>query len=118
MPEMTPPAGLSAAGEIVNKAGRYVAVTGVLFVVLGILAIIEPAIAGLAVAIFVGWLLMFAGAAHAFAAFGGGGGSRVVWQLLFAVIYVVGGFYFLTHPRVGLGTLTLFLAVILVAEAI
>src|SRR5262249_43552811 len=41
-----------------------------------------------------------------------------VWQLLLAVIYVAGGFYFLTHPLLGLGTLTLVLAAILVTEAI
>jgi uncharacterized membrane protein HdeD (DUF308 family) len=38
--------------------------------------------------------------------------------LLLAIIYVMGGFYFLTHPLLGLGTLTLFLAVILVMEAL
>jgi uncharacterized membrane protein HdeD (DUF308 family) len=91
---------------------------GVVFVVLGALAIIEPAIAGLAVAIFVGWVLVFGGITHAIAAFGGGGAGRVIWQVILAAIYIIGGFYFLTHPLLGLGTLTLFLAVILVMEAV
>jgi uncharacterized membrane protein HdeD (DUF308 family) len=114
----TKSAALSGPGTIVNAAGRWLTAIGVVFVVLGILAIIEPAVAGLAVAILVGWLLMFGGAAHAVGAFSGGGAGRVVWQLMLAVMYAVGGFYFLTHPLLGLGTLTLFLAVILVIEAI
>jgi uncharacterized membrane protein HdeD (DUF308 family) len=112
------PTGLSTPGTIVHQAGRWLTALGIVFVVLGALAIIEPAVAGLAVAIFVGWLLMFGGMAHLFGAFSGGGAGRVTWQLLLAVIYVVGGFYFLTHPLLGLGTLTLLLGVILVMEAV
>ena len=118
MTEMRPTAGFSGPATIVKKAGGWLVAMGIVFVVLGALAIIEPAVAGLAVAILVGWLFIFGGAAHAVAAFGGGGAGRVVWQLLLAIIYVMGGFYFLTHPLLGLGTLTLFLAVILVMEAL
>jgi len=114
----TKPAGLSGAGVMIHKAGRWLTVLGVVFIVLGALAIIEPAFAGLAVALFVGWVLIFGGVVHAIAAFGGGGTGRVIWQLALAVLYVVGGFYFLTNPLIGLGTLTLFLAVILVMEAV
>ena len=91
-------------------------VMGIVFVVLGILAIVEPVVAGLAVAILVGWVMIVGGVAHAIAAFGGGAG-RFVWQLVVAAIYLIGGFYFLTHPLLGLGTLTLFVAVILLVEA-
>jgi uncharacterized membrane protein HdeD (DUF308 family) len=38
--------------------------------------------------------------------------------VILGIIYVIGGFYFLTHPLLGLGTLTLFLAGIIVAEAV
>jgi uncharacterized membrane protein HdeD (DUF308 family) len=118
MPETKPGAGPSGPPPIFQTAGRWLTAMGIVFVVLGVLAIVEPAIAGLAVAIFVGWLLIFGGVAHFVAAFGGGGAGRVIWQIVLAVIYVVGGFYFLTHPLLGLGTLTLFLAIILVMEAI
>jgi uncharacterized membrane protein HdeD (DUF308 family) len=105
-------------GGLIRKAGRWLTAMGIVFVVLGMLAIIEPAIAGLAVAILVGWVLIFGGIAHAVGAVGGGGVGRVVWQLIVAVIYSVGGMYFLTHPLLGLGTLTLFLAAILLVEAV
>jgi len=93
-------------------------VIGIVFIILGVLAIIEPAVAGLAVTIFVGWLLLFGGAAHLIEAFGGGGVGRVLWQLLLAAVYIVGGLYLLTHPLLGLGTLTLWLAIIFVIEAV
>jgi uncharacterized membrane protein HdeD (DUF308 family) len=110
--------GFSRPGGLITTAGRWLTAMGIVFVVLGILAIIEPAVAGLAVAIFVGWFLIFGGVAHAVGAFGGGGVGRVAWQLIVAAIYIVGGMYFLTHPLLGLGTLTLFLAAILLAEAV
>ncbi|HEY7293195.1 MAG TPA: DUF308 domain-containing protein [Vicinamibacterales bacterium] len=110
--------GLLTPGGIVRKAGRWLTVIGIVFIVLGVLAIVEPAVAGLAVAILVGWVLIFAGAAHAVDAFGGGGPGRVVWQVVLAALYIIGGWYFLTHPLLGLGTLTLVLAAILLAEAV
>src|SRR4051794_40647270 len=91
--------------EIEAKTGRGLTAIGVVFVILGVLAIAEPAVAGLAAAIFVGWFLLFGGIAHAIAAFGGGGAGRVAWQAVVAVFYFCGGMYFLTHPLLGLGTL-------------
>jgi uncharacterized membrane protein HdeD (DUF308 family) len=106
------------SGTIIKKAGRWFTAVGIVFVVLGVLAIVEPVVAGLAVAILVGWLLIFGGVAHAVSAFGGGGAGRTVWQLILAALYVIGGFYFLMNPLIGLGTLTLFLAAILLVEAV
>jgi len=113
----TPTPGLAGPVTVVKKAGRWLTAMGLVFIILGILAIVEPVVAGLAVAILVGWLLVFGGVAHAIGAFGGGIG-RAVWQLFIALIYVVGGMYFLTHPLLGLGTLTLLLAAILLVEAV
>jgi uncharacterized membrane protein HdeD (DUF308 family) len=82
------------------------------------LAIIEPGFAGLAVTILVGWLLIFGGVAHFVGAFSGGGAGHAIWQTLTGLVYFGGGFYFLTHPLLGLGTLTLVLAAIILAEAV
>jgi len=109
---------VSGRGTIIKKAGRWLTVMGILFIILGVLAIIEPAVAGLAIAILVGWLFIFGGVAHAFGAFEGGGAGRVVWHILLAVIYIMGGIYLLNHPLLGLGTLTLLLAGVLFAEAL
>jgi uncharacterized membrane protein HdeD (DUF308 family) len=103
--------------EIIKKVSGLFIAMAVVFIVLGIFSITEPAIAGLAVAILVGWLLIFGGLAHLIAAFSGGGAGRVIWQVILGIVYVIGGVYFLTHPLLGLGTLTLLLAVIILAEA-
>jgi uncharacterized membrane protein HdeD (DUF308 family) len=91
---------------------------GVLFIVLGLIAIVEPLIAGLAIAVLAGWLLLAGGVVHAISAFRAAGPRNVIWHVLLAVLYIVGGLYFVTHPLLGLGTLTLFLAVILLIEGI
>jgi uncharacterized membrane protein HdeD (DUF308 family) len=68
-------------------------------------AIVEPVVAGLAVAILVGWLLIFGGVAHLFATFRLPG--SIIWQVILGIIYIAGRIYFLTHPLIGLSTLTL-----------
>ena len=105
-------------GKIVRKASSWFIGMAVLFIVLGIVAIVEPGVAGLAVTILVGWLLIFGGGAHMVSAFSGGGAGRVIWQVLIGVVYIVGGFYFVTHPLLGLGTLTLVLAMIILIAAV
>jgi uncharacterized membrane protein HdeD (DUF308 family) len=109
--------GLRGPGTIIKKASGWLIGMAVVFILLGMLAIIEPGVAGLAVTILVGWLLIFGGVAHLIAAFGGGGAGRVIWQVLIGILYILGGVYFLTHPLLALGTLTLLLAVIILMEA-
>jgi uncharacterized membrane protein HdeD (DUF308 family) len=113
-----PTEGLRGAGKIVKKTSGWFIGMAVMFILLGILAIVEPGVAGLAITILVGWLLIFGGGAHLVAAFSGGGAGRVIWQVLIGIVYIVGGFYFLTHPLLGLGSLTLLLAVIILMEAV
>ena len=110
--------GLHGTGSLLSKASSWLIAIGVLFIILGTLAIAEPFVAGLAMAFLVGWLLMIGGVAHFIAAFAGGGLLRVLAQLLIGVVYFAGGLYFLTHPLLALGTLTLLLATIILAEAV
>ena len=109
---------MSGGGMVIKKASGWIIATAVVFMLLGIFSIIEPGVAGLAVAILVGWVLIFGGVAHLVAMFSGGGVGRVIWEALIGFVYVVGGFYFVTHPFLGLGSLTLLLAGVLVAEAV
>ena len=118
MATANPTHGLHAKTSLIKKASGWLIVMGVLFVLLGLSAIAEPLIAGLAIAFLVGWLLIIGGAVHFVAAFGGGGAWRVIVQIANGIVYVLGGVYFVTHPLLGLGTLTLLLAGIILAEAI
>jgi uncharacterized membrane protein HdeD (DUF308 family) len=118
MATTNPTHGLHSTSSLIKRASGWLIAIGVLFVVLGLLAIAEPLIAGLAIAFLVGWLLIVGGAIHFAAAFGGSGIWRVIVQILIGIVYVLGGVYFLTHPLLGLDTLTLLLAGIILAEAV
>jgi len=118
MATANPTHGLHGPGSLVKKASGWLIAIGVLFIILGIMAIAEPFAAGLAIGFLVGWLLIIAGGVHFVAAFAGGGVWRVIVQLLIGVVYVAGGVYLLTHPLLALGTLTLLLAWIILAEAV
>jgi len=90
-------------------------------IVAGILAIIVPPIAGIAVTIFVGWLLIFSGVAHL--VFGWhtrstGGLLLEVLLGIVGIVYIVVGVYLLLNPVAGLVSLTLGLAIYLFAKGI
>ena len=110
--------GLQGPAKTAKKVTGWLIGFAVLFILLGILAIAEPMVAALAVTLLVGWLLIFGGVAHLISAFGGGGAGRVFWQVLIGIVYLAGGFYFLTHTLMGVGTLTLLLAGIILAEGV
>lgn len=88
------------------------------FILLGLFAIVEPTVAGLAAAILIGWLLLIGGVAHlAGAIFVDRQERSRWWTALLGLLYTASGLFFVTHPVMGLGTLTLILAAVLVAEA-
>ena len=66
----------------------------------------------------VGWLLVFGAVMHFIAAFKGGGAKQVLFQVLIGILYLIGGLYFLTHTIMGVATLTLLLAGIILAEGV
>jgi len=84
----------------------------------GVLAIFVPPAAGLAVTIFVGWLLVFSGVAHLVFAWQTRTSGALVFELLLGVLYLVVGFYLLWNPVAGLVSLTLALALYLAMEAL
>ena len=112
---------MATQGPVVKAARKFsgwLIVAAILFIVLGAFAIIEPAMAGLGVALLVGWLLIFGGVSHFVSAFEGGGTRRVLFEILAGVVFVVGGYYMVTHPLLALSTLTLVLAAVIVAAGV
>jgi len=101
-----------------KKFTAWYMVAAVLFIVLGLFAIIEPAVAAVGVALLVGWLLILGGVAHLVAAFRGGGAGRVVLQVVSAIIFVIAGAYLLSQPLVAVGTLTALLALVLLVHGV
>ncbi|HEV3420445.1 MAG TPA: HdeD family acid-resistance protein [Candidatus Acidoferrum sp.] len=110
--------GLRGPGALVKKATGWFIAIGVLFILLGIFAILEPFAAGLGVTLLVGWLLVIGAVAHFIAAFKGGGAKHVVLQVLVGIVYLIGGLYFLTHTIMGVSALTLLLSGVILAEGV
>ena len=72
-------------------------------VVLGFLAILMPFTTGIAVSIFVGWIMVFSGFAYLAYAFAAQEAGVFLWRMLIGVAYVIGGGYLAFHPGLALG---------------
>jgi uncharacterized membrane protein HdeD (DUF308 family) len=101
-----------------KKSLTWSIVLSALMILAGVLAIFIPPVAGLAVTIFVGWLLVFSGVAHLVFAWQTRSSGSLVWELLLGVVYLLVGFYLLWNPVLGLASLTFGLALYLAAEAV
>ncbi len=113
-----PVQGLRGPMGVAKRITGWYLAAAVMFIVLGLFGIIEPGVAGLGVTLLVGWLLVLGGAGHVVAALRGGGAKHVIFQGLIALVYLIGGIYFLTHTIMALGTLTLLLAGVILAEGV
>src|ERR1700730_12823125 len=82
----------------------------ILMIVAGFLAITLPQAAGIAVNIFVGWMLVFSAVMHFVYAWQSRHGNRGIVELLLGLLYLGIGGYLLVNPIQGLVTLTLALA--------
>ena len=108
----------ATVGDVAKKVTGWSIAISVLMIVAGLFAILLPLEAGIAVNIFVGWMLIFAAAAHFVYAWSTRGTGGVIWKVLVGILYGVIGFYLLEHPARGLATLTLVLAYYLLIEGV
>ena len=83
---------------------------GVLTVVFGVLAIAAPFITGIAVTMFVGFLLVFTGIARIVHAFKSKQWGTGIWGTIIGLLGLVAGLVMLFRPGVGLASLALLLA--------
>jgi uncharacterized membrane protein HdeD (DUF308 family) len=103
---------------IVKKWLGWSIAFSVLMILAGVLAIVIPLVAGIALTIFFGWLLVFSGLAHLAFAWQTRSTGGLLWELLVGVVYILVGGYLLFSPAVGLVSLTLGLAIYLFAEGV
>jgi uncharacterized membrane protein HdeD (DUF308 family) len=103
-----------------SPEGRHWSSTlGIVLIVAGILAIILPVIAGVALTALLGWVLLLAGVAHLVYAWGArGAAGSGVWQGVIGLLYLLVALYLIFHPARGLVTLTLLLAIYFVVEGV
>jgi uncharacterized membrane protein HdeD (DUF308 family) len=93
-------------------------IEGIVLIVLGVLAIIVPPLATLAVTIFVGWLILISGIMGLITTFWMRPAPGFWWSLISAVLAIIVGFLLLARPVSGALSLTLVLIAFFLIEGI
>jgi uncharacterized membrane protein HdeD (DUF308 family) len=98
-----------------QRRRKAMTITGVLCVLAGLVAVVVPAVASVGTAIFIGWVLLFAGIALVVGAFTADGLGAKLLSGLVGVITGAAGLYLLVSPLDGTFTLTVMLVLWFVA---
>ena len=91
---------------------------GIVLLILGLLAIVVPQIATIAVAVFIGWILLVSGAVGLLATFRMRTAPGFWWSLISAILGIVAGILLFRSPVSGALSLTVILTVFLTIEGI
>lgn len=91
---------------------------GIVLLILGMLAVVAPFVAGTATAILVGIILIAAGVVMTVAAFGVRSGGGGVFAFLLGIVMALAGFVIVARPLIGLASITVALAVYFVVDGI
>jgi len=90
----------------------------VIMIVVGMLALWLPTASSIGVARLLGWLMIFEAGFQLIHSFRSKGAGHVVWKVVVALIYLVAGIYFLTHPFLAVALVTLALAAFFLVEGL
>ena len=93
------------------RSWKALMAVGILAIVIGCIAILVPAVASVGTAIFIGWILVIAGAVLVAAAFSAHSIGTVVLRLIWAALTVIVGIWLIVEPHNGTLTLTLILGI-------
>jgi uncharacterized membrane protein HdeD (DUF308 family) len=107
-----------AVAQSIHDHWKLLLVEGIILLALGILAIVVPPIASLAVAIFLGWLFLISGAVGLVTTFMMRGMPGFWWSLLSALLAVAAGIVLIARPVSGVLSLTYVLIVFFIIEGI
>jgi uncharacterized membrane protein HdeD (DUF308 family) len=108
----------SRLSRAVREHWKLFLTEGIILVILGVLAIVVPPIATLAVEILVGWLFLFSGVAGLITTFGARHAPGFWWSFVSAVLGIAAGVVLLLWPLSGVITLTLLLIAFFIIEGI
>ncbi len=109
---------MNTLGSALKRASVFSIVLSVALIIFGVLAIALPIASSIGIAIVLGWLALFAGAAQVVHAFQSEGVGHIVWKLAVAIFYLAAGVYLIAHPALGVAGLTLVLGIFLFAEGV
>jgi uncharacterized membrane protein HdeD (DUF308 family) len=101
------------------QGNRYLILfEGIIFTLLGIIAVVLPGIATLSTELFIGWLLVFGGIVQLFRTFKSKNAPGFFGSLLTGILYLVFGLLLVFFPIQGVISLTLLLTFFFIAEGI
>ncbi len=104
--------------EMVKRDSTMLIVLGIITVILGVVAMIAPMIAGLTVALMIGMILIAAGIVRTVFAFKCKSWGKGILVFLLGLLTLLVGLYMVARPGVALVSLTLFLAAYFVVDGI
>ncbi|MEJ2517429.1 MAG: HdeD family acid-resistance protein [Methyloceanibacter sp.] len=107
-----------AMRETVKRYSLWYLIQGVLLVVAGVLAIISPIIASVAIVFLLGWVLIISGVLQAVGLVGASNVPHFWLQLISAVLAILIGVLLLRSPDSGLLVMTMLLIVYFMVEGI
>lgn len=106
---MTPP---------IRKVGTWSVVWGVLMIIAGVLAIMQPAVAALAFNLLLGWLLVFGGIFEIASAIHERGKDGFGLKLLLGILTLVLGVFLLVQPAAGIASIALMIGALVFAHGV
>lgn len=104
--------------EIVTKNRKWFIFEAIIFILLGMTAIIIPGLFTLAIELLIGWLFVIGGAVQAYRALTTRGESGWIMGLLSSILSIVIGILLLSFPYVGILSLTLLLTIFFILGGI
>jgi uncharacterized membrane protein HdeD (DUF308 family) len=108
----------SRLSQAVREHWKLFLTEGIILVILGILAILLPPLATIAVTILIGWLFLISGVAGLITTFGARHAPGFWWSLLSALLGIAAGAVLLLWPLSGAISLTLLLIVFFIIEGV
>jgi uncharacterized membrane protein HdeD (DUF308 family) len=121
-PSSTTPSSMSEfqsrLSQAVREHWKLFLTEGIILVILGILAILLPPLATIAVTILIGWLFLISGVAGLITTFGARHAPGFWWSLLSALLGIAAGAVLLLWPLSGAISLTLLLIVFFIIEGV
>jgi uncharacterized membrane protein HdeD (DUF308 family) len=109
---------MGAIERTIHEHWKTFLIEGIILVILGIIAIIVPQVATLAVTFLIGWLFLITGAVGLYTTFAMRNMPGFWWSLISAIVSIAAGIVLLLYPLSGVLSLTFVLIAFFVIEGI
>lgn len=104
--------------DVIPFNRNYLIFEGILFLFLGILAVVLPGIFTLAFELVIGWLFLIGGGVQAFRTLQNRHATGFWPSLISALLYIIIGVLLIAYPLSGILSLTILLAIFFLVEGI